>query len=154
MNRNTDRPRLLGDGAVNRLPNPPGGVCTEFEAAARVELADRPQKTHIAFLDQVEEGDAASQVTLGNADDEAQVGADQRLVGFHRADLGRVHFHQKILVFTKVLVKGSLIWKSLLVLVEMFEQPLRIRQREQVQAEKDTVGISCKVVPELVHTPV
>ncbi len=53
MDGNADRPRLLGDGAIDGLPDPPGGIGAELEAAARVELADRTQKPHVALLDQV-----------------------------------------------------------------------------------------------------
>ena len=46
-----------------------------------VELGDRPQQADIAFLNQVEEVDAAPHVALGDADDQPQVGARQRFGG-------------------------------------------------------------------------
>src|SRR5215207_10690155 len=52
MHRDADRPRLLGDRAVDGLPYPPRGVRAELETAPWVEFSDRPQKSHISFLDQ------------------------------------------------------------------------------------------------------
>ena len=92
MDWNADRPRLLGDGAVNRLPDPPCSVGAELEATPRVKFTNCPQEPHVSFLDQVQERDAASQITLSNADHQPQVGADQGLVGFHGAFLRRIHF--------------------------------------------------------------
>src|SRR5512138_1734720 len=58
MDGDTDRPGLLGNGPVDRLPDPPGGIGTEFETAPRVEFAHCTQQTHVTFLNQVQEGDA------------------------------------------------------------------------------------------------
>src|SRR5690606_12184104 len=41
MDRDADRPRLIGDGARDRLPNPPRRIGREFIAAAILELIDR-----------------------------------------------------------------------------------------------------------------
>src|SRR5438067_483827 len=58
---------------VDRLPDPPGGIGRELVAAAVLELIDRLHQADIAFLDQVEELQAAVGVFLGDRDDEAQV---------------------------------------------------------------------------------
>ena len=81
VHRDADGARLLGDRAVDGLADPPGGIGAEFEAAAWVELVDRPQQAQVALLDQVQEGDAAPQVALGHADHQPQVGADDGRVG-------------------------------------------------------------------------
>src|SRR6266508_423392 len=52
-----DRPCLVGDRARHRLPDPPGCVGRELEAAAIVEFLDRANQPQRAFLDQVEEGE-------------------------------------------------------------------------------------------------
>jgi hypothetical protein len=50
-----DRPRLIGEGAVDSLADPPGRVRRELVAAPPVELLDRADQAERALLDQVEE---------------------------------------------------------------------------------------------------
>lgn len=50
MNRDANRARLLGDGTVDGLTDPPGGVCAEFESAPGVELADGAKQAQVALL--------------------------------------------------------------------------------------------------------
>ena len=76
VHRDADGARLVGDRAGDRLANPPGGVGRELVAAAVFEFLDRLHQAHVAFLDQVEEGEAAVGVFLGDGNDEAQVGFD------------------------------------------------------------------------------
>ena len=71
VHRDADRARLVGDGAADRLANPPGGVGAEFEAERVVELIDRTQQAKVAFLDQVEEVETAPDIAFGNADHKA-----------------------------------------------------------------------------------
>ena len=107
MHGDADGPGLLGDRAVDRLPDPPGGVGAELEAAARVEFPDRTQETHVALLDQVEEINAAPKIALGNADDQAQVGPAQGLVGVHAALMGGIQFTLKFIIRGKVADRAS-----------------------------------------------
>src|SRR6266508_1881625 len=125
MHRNSDGPRLFGDGTVNRLPYPPGGIGAKFETAARVEFANGAQQSHVAFLDQIKEIDAAPKIALGNTDNQSQVGADQRLIGFYRAYLSRLNFLQQAFIRWQVAIERTLIGQAL-ILVEVLEQPLRI----------------------------
>ena len=53
----------------------------EFVAAAIFELIDRLHQADIAFLDQVQELQAAIGVFLGDGDDQAQIGLDHFLLG-------------------------------------------------------------------------
>ena len=76
VDRDADRPRLVRDGAGDRLPNPPRRVGTELIAAPILELFHGLHQPHVAFLDEVEEGQPAVGVLLGDGDDEAQVGLD------------------------------------------------------------------------------
>jgi len=50
---------LVGIGAGDALANPPGGVRAEFVAAAPLELFRSPHQADVAFLNQVEELQAA-----------------------------------------------------------------------------------------------
>src|SRR5437870_565034 len=85
-----DRARLVGDGSGNGLPDPPGGVRRELVAAAVLELVDGLHESDIAFLDQVQELQAAVGVLLCDRDDQAQVRLDHLLLGLRRLDLARL----------------------------------------------------------------
>src|SRR6185437_6970985 len=67
----------IGNRARDRLANPPGRIGRELVSAAVLELVDGLHQTDIAFLNQIEELQAAIGVLLGNRDDESQVGFDQ-----------------------------------------------------------------------------
>jgi hypothetical protein len=87
-----DRAGLVGDRSGDGLADPPGGVRGELVAAAVLELLDGLHQVDVAFLDQVEELQAAVGVLLGDGDHQAKVGHDQLLLGligllFARADL-------------------------------------------------------------------
>ena len=81
-------PALVGDGPLDGLPDPPGGVGGEAEAPLRVELVRRPHEPYVALLDEVPEGQALAPVLLGDRDDEPEVPLDElaprRLVAFPR----------------------------------------------------------------------
>src|SRR5258705_6074806 len=98
MDGDADGARLLGNRTIDGLPDPPGCIRTELEAAPRVELSDRTQKPHGTLLDQVLEWDAAPEIALGNTDNQAQVGSAQRLAGFDRAGLDRMHFIEQVFI--------------------------------------------------------
>ena len=70
---NADRAALIGHGPGNGLANPPRGVGAELEAAAIFELVHRPHQPGVAFLDQVQEAQAAVAVLLGDGNDQPQV---------------------------------------------------------------------------------
>src|SRR3546814_4332917 len=59
VDRNADGQRLIGDGAGDRLPDPPGRVGAELVATAIFELVDRLHQADIALLNQVQELQAA-----------------------------------------------------------------------------------------------
>ena len=83
VHRDADRAALVGDGAGDRLPDPPGGIGGEAEAAAVIIFLDGFHQSQVAFLDQVEEGDAAPEIFLGDADHQAGVGLDQVVAGIN-----------------------------------------------------------------------
>ena len=87
VDRDPDRAPLVCDRTRDRLANPPGGVGRELVPAAVVELLDRPDQAHRALLDQVEEGEPASEVGLGDRHHQPQVGLDHLLLGLHVAAL-------------------------------------------------------------------
>src|SRR5262244_2705790 len=86
-----DGARLVGDRAADRLPDPPGGIGRKLVAAAILEFVDRFHQADIAFLDQVEELQAAVGVFLGDGDDEAQVRLHHLLLGLARLALALLH---------------------------------------------------------------
>src|SRR5258708_31819835 len=84
VHRNADGAGLVGDGAGNRLPNPPRRVRGELIAPAILELVDGLHQADVAFLDQVEELQSAVGVFLGDGNHQAQVGFDQLALGGFR----------------------------------------------------------------------
>ena len=79
MHRQANGARLVHDRALDALPDPPGGVGGETEAALGVVFLDGVDQAEIAFLDQVEERHPAVQVMLGDVDHEPQVVLDHLL---------------------------------------------------------------------------
>jgi hypothetical protein len=68
---------LDGQGAAERLLNPPDGVGGELVATRGIEEVDGAQEADGAFLHEVVEGEAAVLVPGGDGDDEAAVGGDE-----------------------------------------------------------------------------
>ncbi len=77
VNRDADRAGLIGDCTRDRLANPPRCVGREFVSATPFEFIDGLHQTDVAFLNQIEELQAAICVFLGDRNDETQVGLDQ-----------------------------------------------------------------------------
>ena len=76
VHRNTDRACLIGDRSRYGLSNPPSRVGREFVAAAVLEFIYRLHQSDIAFLNQVEELQAAIGVLFGDGNHEAQIRLD------------------------------------------------------------------------------
>ena len=100
VDRDPDGAGLVGEGAGHGLADPPGRVRRELVAAGVVELLDRPDQAEVALLDEVEHGQAAADVPLGDGDDEAQVRLDQPALG-HPA-----HDDQPVEVEGELAVRG------------------------------------------------
>ena len=79
VDRDADRPGLVGDRARDRLPDPPRRVRRELEALLEVELLDRADQADVALLDQVQEGHAAADVLLRDRDHQPEVRRGQLL---------------------------------------------------------------------------
>src|SRR5579859_6618274 len=77
VHRNADGAGLIGDGARDGLADPPRGVRRELVAAAILEFVHSLHQADIAFLDQVEELQAAVGIFFGDRDDKAQVSFNQ-----------------------------------------------------------------------------
>ena len=76
VHRNTDRARLVGDRTSDGLTDPPGGIGREFIAAAVFEFIYGLHEADVAFLNEIEELQAAVGVFFGDRDDETQVCLD------------------------------------------------------------------------------
>ena len=84
VHRDADRAGLVRNRAGDGLANPPSGIGRELVATAVFELVHRLHQADVAFLDQVEELQAAVGVLLGNRDDQTQVGLDHLFLGITR----------------------------------------------------------------------
>jgi hypothetical protein len=78
--RYADSPSLIGDGAADCLTDPPCRVRAELVSATILELVGGADQADVAFLNQIEEGYAASNVFLGDADDQTGIRADKMLL--------------------------------------------------------------------------
>src|SRR5690606_35011003 len=81
VHRNPDGARLIRDGAGDGLPDPPGSVGGELVATTVLELVHRLHQADVAFLDQIEELQAAVGVFLGDGNNQTQVGFNHFLLG-------------------------------------------------------------------------
>lgn len=79
MHRQPYRARLVHDGALDVLADPPRGVGGKPEAAFRVEFLERVDEAQIALFHQIEQRHAAVQVVLGDVHDQAQIALDHDL---------------------------------------------------------------------------
>ena len=66
VRRDADRAGAVGDGAPDRLADPPRGVGRELEAAAMVELLDGAHEAEVALLDEIEQRQPAGLVAAGH----------------------------------------------------------------------------------------
>ena len=81
MDGDADGAGLIGDGAGDGLPDPPGGVSGELVALGIVKLFHGLDEAQIALLDQVQEQHAAAHVALGDGNHQTEVSLGQLLLG-------------------------------------------------------------------------
>ena len=72
-----DRPGLVGDGSVDRLPDPPGRIRGEFKPAFVLEFLNRFNEPQASFLDQIGELKGRIQVLFGDGHHKAEVCPDE-----------------------------------------------------------------------------
>ena len=110
-----DGAAVVGDGAADGLADPPGGVGRELEAAAELEAVDRLHQADVAFLDQIEQRQAAIRVALGDRHHQPQVGFEQLALGLAdhflllahpRGDLAEPAARQAGALFERVASRG------------------------------------------------
>jgi len=82
VDRDTDSPGLVGDRTGDGLTDPPRCVRRELISATPLELIDRLHQTDVAFLDQIEELQAAVRILFGDRNNESKVGLDKLAFGF------------------------------------------------------------------------
>src|SRR5688500_18739882 len=81
MNRNPNRTGLIGQSARNTLSDPPCGIGTEFESLPVLISLGRLHQSDIAFLDQVEQGEASPRIMFGHVHDQSEIATDQFILG-------------------------------------------------------------------------
>ena len=91
VHRNTNGASLVGDRTCDGLADPPRGVSGKLVAAAVFEFVHRFHQANVAFLNQIQELQAAVGVFLGNRNHQTQVGLDHLFLGITRSLLAFVH---------------------------------------------------------------
>ena len=81
MDGQADRAAFVGDRARDGLPDPPDCIGGELVAAPPIVLVHGAHQADVPLLDQVQQGQAPTEVLLGHADDEPQVGQHELLDG-------------------------------------------------------------------------
>src|SRR5438105_3395758 len=81
MHWHSDSSGLVSQRPCDPLANPPGRVGAELETLAVLEPFGRFHQAHIAFLNQIQEGQPSAAVVLGNVNDEAQIAPHQFVLG-------------------------------------------------------------------------
>ena len=105
-------------------------------AAGRVELRDRPQQADVAFLDQIQERAAPPDVALGDADHQAQVGADDGTMGFLAARPDLFHFSLQQLLVRQIVQEGGFGREFAFFAFRLIQDGGRFL-RQHVEVEKD-----------------
>ena len=94
-----DQAGLLVERPADRLADPERGVGRELEATPPVELVDGVFEAEVALLDEVEQIHPLGQrVALGDGDDEAEVGADEAVLGVGGGGDGVLQRHAALAV--------------------------------------------------------
>src|SRR5262245_20930206 len=91
VDRHPDRSALVSYRSSNGLPDPPGSIGRELVAAAPVEFLDGAHQPDIAFLNQVEEVQAAVDVVLCDRDHQPEVCLDHLALGLFDFGFGGDH---------------------------------------------------------------
>ena len=79
---------VLAERPADGLTNPPVGVRDKFQPAARLKLVHRAHQPEIAFLNQVEQGDAVVTIRHRDMHDEPQIGLHHLRFGVNQLALG------------------------------------------------------------------
>ena len=81
VHRNANGAGLIGDRASDSLPNPPGRVSGKFIAATPLEFVGSTHQSDVAFLNQIQELQAAVGIFFRNGNHEAKIGFGQFFFG-------------------------------------------------------------------------
>ncbi len=73
MYGNANGAAVIGDRAGNGLTNPPGRVGRKLMTASMIEFFRRLHKTHISFLNQVQEAHGPFGVSFGDRDNQTEI---------------------------------------------------------------------------------
>jgi len=79
VDRHSDRVRLIADGLVDRLANPPHCVRGEFRSSPPVEALRRANQANGALLDEVKKRNAPIRVRAGHCNDESKIRLDHTM---------------------------------------------------------------------------
>ena len=81
VHRDTNGSCLVGDRPSDGLSDPPGGISAELVTLSVVELLNRTDEADVTLLDHIQKGHPSSDVFLGYADHQPQVGLGQTGLG-------------------------------------------------------------------------
>ena len=81
VNRQSDGLALVGQGAFDRLLDPPRSISAQLAALFRVETLHRFHQTDVALGNEVQEGKPVVAEVVGNLDHKAEIGRDHLFAG-------------------------------------------------------------------------
>ena len=97
MHGHADGAGLVGDCAGDCLADPPGGIRGKLVSAPPIKFVGAAHQANVAFLDQVQELQAAIGIFLGDGDHQAQICRGQFAFGLLRFGLAPVNQDKRAL---------------------------------------------------------
>src|SRR5262245_30549 len=97
MDRNTNSFALFSDRTCNGLANPPTGICTKLEPTVIIEFVNRAHQPNVAFLNEIQERQAAIDIFFRNTHDQAKIGFDHFFLRLLQALFNRLKTSNKAL---------------------------------------------------------
>jgi hypothetical protein len=98
MYRDTDGASLVGYGTGNSLANPPGSIGAELVTAVVIKLLNGSYKADVSFLKEVKKRHTPTDMLLGNADHQTEIGFYKVLFGFFSLILNLVQVRPELII--------------------------------------------------------
>src|SRR5712691_861143 len=111
MDRDTNCLTLLRNGAGDGLANPPTRVRAELKTPMIIELINRTHQTDVPLLNEIQEGQPAVDVLLGNAHDQPQICFDHLFLRLFQALFNGLEAGDEATDLTRITKRLCDVWR-------------------------------------------